>query len=459
MKIRWKPLLGVALVAGVSAWLAVDHRARGRAAELLGELAGRPAHAGEDRPDKAWTEAPPSRPEETARGILTLTDEQVKGIDLKTVPVKAQTEPVILRLPGVTDYDPATLTIVRPQFDSRVDRVLVDLGTVVKQGDPLLEIFSTELAEAKSNYELARSQWIRDKRVLDYKTPLAQNETLPRKELIEIENDEAKSRLQMKLAKDKLLVYGLTEKEVEDAQKEDGVQKARMTMRSRADGIVVKRSVVQGNYYDSKDELMQVAPLDHLWVRGSVSELDADKVEIGQKIRVIFPYSDKFIEDHVEYIDKAIDPETRSARFRASITNPEKRFKAGMFVKVRLEIPPKPDQTVIPRGSMVSVDRLDFVFIRKEAPPGKARFERRHILVASESSDWVVVPPPSRDHLGLKPGEEVVTNGSLILEQLYEDRLTTEGETPRERPIDDETFGKPEKPVVISAQPSVARSR
>ena len=145
----------------------------------------------------------------------------------------------------------------------------------------------------------------------------------------------------MKLAKDKLLVYGLTEKEIEDAQNEDGVQKARMTLRSRADGIVIKRTVVQGNYYDSKDELMQIAPLDHLWVRGSVSELDADKVEVGQKIKVIFPYSDRTIDDEVEYIDKAIDPETRAAKFRASIPNPEKRFKAGMFVRVLLEIPPK----------------------------------------------------------------------------------------------------------------------
>jgi cobalt-zinc-cadmium efflux system membrane fusion protein len=457
MKARWKHLLGLAIAAGVAGWLAVDGRGRERAFALWGEVFGPSAHAGEDRADKSWRDASRPSSDETAHGILTLTDEQVKAIDLKTVPVRAQAEPVILRLPGVTDYDPATLTIVRPQFDSRVDRVLVDLGSVVKKGDPLLEIFSTDLAEAKSNYELARSQWNRDKRVLDYKTPLARSETLPRKELIEIENDEAKSRLQMKLAKDKLLVYGLTEKEIEDSQNEDGVQKARMIMRSRSEGIVVKRSVVQGNYYDSKDELMQIAPLDHLWVRGSVSELDADKVEVGQRIRVIFPYSDKFIEDQVEYIDKAIDPETRSAKFRASIPNQEKRFKAGMFVRVRLEIPPKKDQTVIPRSSMVSVDRLDFVFLRKESPAGKARFERRHILVASESSDWVVVPPPSRDHLGLTPGDEVVTTGSLILEQLYEDRLTTEGESPRERPIDDETFGKPERPVTISAKGFAAR--
>ena len=39
--------------------------------------------------------------------------------------------------------------------------------------------------------------------------------SLPRKELIEVENDEAQSRLKMKLAKDKLLVFGLTDKEIE----------------------------------------------------------------------------------------------------------------------------------------------------------------------------------------------------------------------------------------------------
>ena len=78
----------------------------------------------------------------------------------------------------MTDYDPDTLTIVRSQFDCRVDKVLVKLGSVVKKGDPLLEVFSTDLAEAKSNYEMARSQWNRDKKVLDYKAPLAKSETI-----------------------------------------------------------------------------------------------------------------------------------------------------------------------------------------------------------------------------------------------------------------------------------------
>jgi len=451
MRIGWKTLVTLAVLAGIAAWLTVDHRRRGLVVEVWNRLFNSALHAGETRPSKDWTKSSSANSVEPPLGTITLKHDQIEAIGLKTVPVKAQTEPVILRLPGVTDYDPATLTIVRSQFDCRVDRVLVDQGAVVKKGDPLLEVFSSDLAEAKSNYEMARSQWTRDKRVLEYKAPLAKSETLPRKELIEIENDEAKSRLLMKLTKDKLLVYGMNEKEIEDSQNEDGVQKARIILRSRADGIVVKRSVVQGNYYDSKDELLQIAPLDHLWVRGSVSELDADKVEVGQTIRVVFPYSDRTIDDEVEYIDKAIDPETRSAKFRASIPNPEKRLKAGMFVRVRLEIPPKQGQTVIPRGSMISVDRLDFVFVRKAGTTEKERFERRNIQVNSESSDWVIVAEPSKHHLGMQPGEEVVTNGSLILEQMYEDQLTVEGELPKERPLDDEGFAKPERPISITS--------
>ena len=137
------------------------------------------------------------------------------------------------------------MTVVRTQFDSRVDRVLVDLGTPVKQGTPLLELFSTDLAEAKSNYEAAISQWERDKKVLDYKTPLAIGNNIARKELIEAENDEAQSRLKMKLAKDKLLVYGLTDKEIENAKTEDGVQKARddpAVARRRCRGLSARSS-------------------------------------------------------------------------------------------------------------------------------------------------------------------------------------------------------------------------
>ena len=47
--------------------------------------------------------------------------------------------------------------------------------------------------------------------------------------------------------------------------------------------------------------------------------------------------------------------------------------------------------------------------------------------MAKENNDVVIVAAPSLGHPGLTPGEEVVTTGSLILEQMYEDRVMTEG--------------------------------
>ena len=198
-----------------------------------------------------------------------------------------------------------------------------------------------------------------------------------------------------------------------------------MTLRSRADGVVVSRDVVRGNYYTSADLLMTIAPLDHLWVRGSVSELDADKVEKDQKLKIIFPFSDRTIDAKVEYIDKAIDAETRSAKFRTSIINPQGQIKALTFVKVLLYVPPRPGHTVIPRSSMVSVDRSDYVFIKKPGTTGTVRAapdfrgEREQRL---RDRRGALGGPP-----GLAPGEEVVTTGSLILEQMYEDRVMAEG--------------------------------
>ena len=450
MKISWKLTFLLAVMAGIGAWLTLDHGARGRVENLWRKVSNSSAHAEDTRSSKVWF--PESSSKVPWDHTIVLAADQSKGIGLRTVAVEQQTLPTLLRLSGITDYDPATLTVVRSQFDSRVDKVLVDLGSVVKPGDPLLELFSTDLAVAKNDYETAVSQHARDKKVLEYKAPLAETNAIPRKDLIEAQNDEAKSNLQMKLAKDKLLVFGLTEKEIADVPNEDGVKKAKMILRSRAAGIVIKRSAVRGNYYDSKDELMQIAPLEHLWVRGNVSELDADKVQVGQRLTVVFPYSSLTIDGKVEYIDKAIDMDTRSAKFRASIPNPEGRLKAGMFVRVLLEVSPKEGQTVIPRGAMVSVDRVDYVFAKQ---PGKNdKFERRPIVVAKENNDFVVVSKPSPGNPELKPGDEVVATGSLILEQIYEDRVMVEGEFLSTQPeLDEKVVPLNHHDVSISVKP------
>ena len=85
--------------------------------------------------------------------ILTLTRRRDRGDRPQDRSRQGADRADGLRLFGTTDYDPAKVTVVRTQFDSRVDRGPGGSRHDRQDGYPLLELFSTDLAEAKSNYE------------------------------------------------------------------------------------------------------------------------------------------------------------------------------------------------------------------------------------------------------------------------------------------------------------------
>jgi cobalt-zinc-cadmium efflux system membrane fusion protein len=193
--------------------------------------------------------------------------------------------------------------------------------------------------------------------------------------------------------------------------------KARMTLRSRVDGIVIQREVVPGNFYDDMDVLMVIAPLDHLWVLANVYEVDQARVAVGQTMEITFPFLQQTMRGTVEYVSSEVSRETRAVQVRASIRNPGGKLKSDMLVKVFLEIPPVKGMTVIPRLAMIVLNGSEYVFVKtgSAGSPGTAQFARRKVTVAQESSDHVVIAS------GLEAGETVATSGSLVLAQLYED--------------------------------------
>ncbi|WP_406696758.1 efflux RND transporter periplasmic adaptor subunit [Singulisphaera sp. Ch08] len=373
---------------------------------------------------------------------LTAEEEQSLGISVATV--SAQTNPIQLELTGRTAYDPDTLTKIRPRFDTLVEQVHASLGQTVKKGEPLVELHSTELAAAKSDFQEKYVQWQHDLKLFNLRQELVKTGAISKQLWVDTINDEKKTRLEYTLARDRLQILKVPDEEIEpllgplrdvdtkvDA-KPTGTQfgniesKAKMTLVSPVDGIVIEREVVPQNFYETSTVLMVIAPLDHLWVLVNVYELDQDKVKVGQTLEIQFPFLAEKIEGKVQYVANEVSKETRAVKIRASIPNPGARLKSDMLVKAILDIPPKAGQTSIPRLAMVSSNGKDYVFVRKPSesiePDSKNhtvdRFERRMIEVAQENHDKVIV---SR---GLEAGEQIVTLGSLILAQLYDDALT-----------------------------------
>ena len=423
-------LLFVGMIAGaVYTYTVGTDRAREEGVRLMSYAQKYVPKAAEPIPESKPSEPAPQRPWD---GFVRVQTADAKAIGLLLHTVEPQVEPINLPLMGRTDYDPNTLSKIRPRFDTLVEKVRAELGQKVKKGDPLVDLFSTDLAAAKNDFQTAHVQWQHDLRLLKMREKLFAQKAIAEQVLVDSKNDESKSRLAYTTSKEKLLVFGVLEADIDPLLKNLGDEsppkelhaisdKAKMTRLSPVEGIVIQRDVVPGNLYDNNDVLMVIAPLDHLFVWVNVYEADQARVAMNQEMDIRFPYLDKTLVGKVEYVANEVSKDTRAIQIRASIPNVDSKLKAAMLVRATLKIPPEPGQTVIPRLAMVVMNGSEYAFVQKEPanPRDSAdvlQFERRQLLVAEERDDHVVVKT------GLKPGEHVASNGSLVLAQLFEDQ-------------------------------------
>jgi membrane fusion protein, heavy metal efflux system len=314
---------------------------------------------------------------------------------------------------------------------------------MVKKGEPLVELYSTTMAAAKADFRAKYAQWDHDKRFMDSRRSLAANSQIPNTVWVDTQLAEQTSRVNYYAARDKLLTYGIPPDEIEklianlvddtkpvDTVKPGDVPKSPRIMaapdKAGADDVhdisrlvlraPIDRDVVSGNFYDDMAVLMVISPMDKLWVYGNVYEKDQGDVHLGQIWEIQFPYLDMKVEGTVEQIATKVDPATRTLKIRATIPNPDKQLKAEQLVKAVLQIPPIKGQTVIPRNAMAVINGQNCCFTQLKDNPDA--FERKIIEIDQENHDFVVV------RRGVQPGQKIVTNGSLILSQLFEDEST-----------------------------------
>ena len=170
--------------------------------------------------------------------------------------VKADPAPR-LQLTGRTAYDEDTVSRVRTLVDARVEKVLIKVGQHVKKGEPVAELYSTDLAAAKNDFQTRWVQWQHDLKLYDLRRKLFRTAVLSEQVWVDTQNDEQKSRLAYDLARDKLtlfyeipkdeidpLIDRLRDKALDPRKFGDNHDKARLTLRSPAEGVVIGRDVV-----------------------------------------------------------------------------------------------------------------------------------------------------------------------------------------------------------------------
>jgi multidrug efflux system membrane fusion protein len=105
------------------------------------------------------------------------------------------------------------------------------------------------------------------------------------------------------------------------------------------------------------------------------------------------------------FIDNAVDPTTAAIKLKATLPNKNRTLWPGEFVQVRLRVSEDPHAIVVPTSAVQNGPQGPYAYV---IGPNRAATLRPVKVARSEGSVVVMTS-------GLKPGEEVVTDGQLRL--------------------------------------------
>lgn len=122
---------------------------------------------------------------------------------------------------GTVDWDNDQTTQAISQVSGPITRIVVDTGSRVKAGDPLLYVASADIGNALSTYRKARNRLDLSRRTLDRSKDLLEHKALSARELESAQADYNDAATDLEAALQTLRVFGVTADDIALAAQQD----------------------------------------------------------------------------------------------------------------------------------------------------------------------------------------------------------------------------------------------
>lgn len=310
--------------------------------------------------------------------LFTMRESHSTWANLRTQKVEATHTGTTLRLTGKVAVNEKEERLLTAHFPGRIERLYADYtGRFISQGERLATLYSPELMQAQQ-------------------------------ELIQAAGRKESQPRMYSAARERLKLFNLTEAQIKRIE-ESGQASATTDIYATRSGYLTQRAVSEGDYVNTGQTLFTIAGLSNVWV-----ELDAYESQIGQ-IRTgnqadveLSAYPGAKLTGQVEFIDPFINPKTRTARVRLTVSNSNNLFKPGMLVNATLTGAGH-HQLVIPEAAVLWTGKRSVVYVKKSQDNGFT-FEFREIETGQRTAAGYTVLS------GLSEGEEIAVNGVFAID-------------------------------------------
>jgi membrane fusion protein, heavy metal efflux system len=351
------------------------------------------------RPAAAPAVPPPGTFRPTAQQLKTLT---IEPVDLHQFVSQEITE-------GKIAVNGDHSTPVFSPYSGRVTRVIAGLGDTVKAGQPLASIEASEFSQAQNDLttamaqvKLARSSEARKHALYD-----AKGGSMADWQQAQADLSAAETTLQS--VRNRLRILGYSDQAIDALTGERHAGPVAQIL-APISGVIVDRQVGPGQYAQAgaSTPVFTIADMSSVWMIGNVREADAAHIQRGQTVEVgVLAYPDRTFTARVIYIAPTIDPNTHRLTVRAVIDNADGALKPEMFATFRILTSEGAQAPAVPASAVVYEGDTAHVWVLQSADA----LAIRPIRAGRDNDGFVEVLD------GLKPGERVVTRGSLFIDR------------------------------------------
>ena len=343
--------------------------------------------------------------------MVRLASNELAGdIGLKTAPVVEEEHTHELIANAETAYDANRYAELNPRVRGYVREARVDLGYVVKAGEVVAVIDSSEVSTAKtqylasdSNLRLADDTYRRIRSLLD-------SNAIARKEEISTRTALNQARMSVLDAEQRLRNFRFDDATLKSIlQTED--TRPHLDITSPINGTVIQRHAVLGEAVEPTANLFTVADTSRLWLWIEVYERDIARVKKGQTVTFVVSGISSESEEtthigRVTWVGAEVDEKTRTTKVRAELPNLEARLRAHQYGKARIRVEEPHKALTVAKAAIQRYENTDLVFLTQG---GTGYRPQRVKARPTDRKGFVEVS------WGLKPGQEVVTDGSFLL--------------------------------------------
>jgi Cu(I)/Ag(I) efflux system membrane fusion protein len=308
---------------------------------------------------------------------VSLDRVQRSGVRSEKVETRALVQPV--RAVGTVAIDESRQTVVALRSEGYIEALFVDTtGRTVRAGEPLFRVYSPDIVNAQINLEFA-----------------ARTQAAP-----------ADGPRGLEGATQRLRNLGVPESRIREVI-EKHLNPRTLDWPAPASGTVTAKRVVNGQRVQAGDELYRIVDLTRMWVIADVAEADLALVKPGTRARVTFrAYPAEPVEGTVTLVYPELKAETRTARVRIEVANPDGRLKTDMYADVVFQAGDAAPVVAVPDGAVIDSGTRQIVLVVR----GEGRFEPRPVRLGRHGEGYREVLD------GVAVGEEIVTTATFLID-------------------------------------------